>query len=158
MALVGLLIVALGISFWLVLVHPDGELLAQQPTSHEVVVNPMPNGNNEEGYQGHVAIAGAVQDPRGNDAAVVVVEDSEAALANGPHLTPRLPHFPIFVEIPNGDKLAQDTVQGRPTIAGIAHILNKFTQALHKPNLKLSSEQADLEAIIQSYFDWPKSM
>lgn len=162
-ALVGLLMVALGISFWLVLVHPDGELLAQPPTSQKVVVvNPLPNGNNEQGLQGHVAVADAVQDPRGNDAAAAAApvvaaavekEDSKQGdLADGPHLTPRLPHLPIFAEIPNGEQLAQDTVQGRPTIAGIAHILNQFTQALHDSNLKLASEQAELEAIIQNYF------
>lgn len=125
--LAGLLFIALGISFWLVLVHPDGDFASAQ-TKEEL------GGNVHE------------------DKSFSAVGDFAGDLPDGPHLTPRLPHLPIFVEIPDGDKLAEDVLNGKPTVAGIAHILNRFTEALHDANLKLSNAKADVPEIIQDYY------
>lgn len=153
LGLVGLLIVALAISFWLVLVHPDGEVLSNPSSASSsgdnasadqvpVVAEPMAKVNALEA----LPVEQQVQEDQG-----LAILDADA-LPDGPHLTPRLPHLPIFAEIPNGEQLAQDTIHGKPTIAGIAHILNRFTQALHDSNMKLASEQAELESIIKTYF------
>lgn len=106
LGLFGLLVVALGISFWLVLVHPDSNAYNTRGRSSEL------QGNAE-----------------GAEDRVHVIHDApDEALPDGPHLTPRLPHLPIFADIENAEQLMADTLEGRPTIAGIAVILNKFTE------------------------------
>jgi len=125
----GLLLIALSISFWLVLIHPDMAFETENTKDHRGVVS------TEDLVPPPFSLAAAVGE-----------------LPDGPHLTPRLPHLPIFAEIPNGDQLAEDVMNGKPTIAGIAQILNKFTLALHEANLKLSNTNAEIAQILEYYF------
>ena len=54
-----------------------------------------------------------------------------------PHLSPRLPHLPIFPTIDDEESLIHQTLYDqKPTIAGIAAILYRFLNALHESNLR----------------------
>lgn len=128
LGLFGLLFVALGISFWLVLMHPDDISFQEQADSAQNVGAPAVN---------HVV--------------------SQSTLSDGPHLTPRLPHLPPFATIDNADQLERDTLfNQKPTIAGIGVVLNKFITALHQSNLKNSQAKEDIDVLIKSYFDLAK--
>lgn len=144
LGLVGLIGIALMISFWLVLVHP--ERLEQLPSLASL---PSQKQKEQQSQKTMVDPVGDVQDPadelpQGN---AVGVEEED-----GPHLTPRLPYLPIFADIPNGDTLAEDTLQGKPTIAGIAVILNRFTKALHELHLQQAQDKVGPEEMISNYF------
>ena len=149
-ALLGFVLTALGISFWLALmVNREGVQLAGSSSS----------SNSGGGIGGGI---GFISNMRGGiiggdiPASKSASKAAEAAAVvefDGPHLTPRLPHLPIFAPIPNGDALAAETLQGNhATLAGVAHILNQFTAALHENNLQLSHRAADLSEIIASYY------
>jgi hypothetical protein len=97
-------------------------------------------------------VANTVQDVQRAPPVVPIDKGPQGGLTDSPHLTPRLPHLPIFVKVPNGDALAEAVLNGKPTIAGIAHILNKFTSALHEANLKLSNTKAELPQILHFFF------
>jgi [Skp1-protein]-hydroxyproline N-acetylglucosaminyltransferase len=64
-----------------------------------------------------------------------------------------IPYLPPFAPIPNAEKLKQETLQGKPSIAGVASLLNDFLDALHAANKHNSEIQADLPELIQSYFE-----
>lgn len=71
-----------------------------------------------------------------------------------PHLRPKLPPLPPFSEIPNAEYLMAETLAGRPTIAGIAAILNRFLVAMHVSNKKLAGVK-DLkhDTVIKAFMD-----
>lgn len=177
LGLAGLLIVALLISFCLAILHPevDGfdassvlEIAEHQKLHMQDVMNKMqegvsarkapadsninPNINHkhadehvhavEKVVAGHAAAVSDAIDPA-NDV---------SPLVDGPHLTPRPPLTP-FAEIPNGDRLAEDTLNGKPTIAGIAVILNRFFAKLHTNNLQNSKDKIEVPGLIESYFN-----
>ena len=68
------------------------------------------------------------------------------------HLYPPLPYLPAFAEIPDSEKLIQDTLNGSPTMAGVAAILNRFIQALHDSNTVMNAKKAEVDELIQAYF------
>lgn len=170
LGLSGLLAVALAISFWLVLVHPDGDIVRLKQQQHDlhhvndhhvsadnVVVDAVVTrgATTTTAHQDHHHPSGdaadAIHDMQHHH------QEAEAELEDGPHLTPRLPHLPIFAKIENGEQLAQDTLSGKhPTLAGIAHILNHFTQALHESNVQLSERKSEVPEIVHAYFTLAK--
>lgn len=111
-----LVMISLGMSFWLVSVHPDNE-----------------------------------------SASVEHQDQLEIVRTDVPPMTLTVPHLPIFAQIPDGDKLAEGVMNGKPTLPGIVHILNKFTLALHNANLELSNSKADVPAIWSPTLPWRKS-
>jgi len=70
-----------------------------------------------------------------------------------PHLSPRLPILPVFPKILDSDKLIDDTLQGKPTIAGIVAILQNFVSEFHDMNKVLSAEKSPPATILRQFFD-----
>lgn len=71
-------------------------------------------------------------------------------------LGPSLPYLPPFAEIENADRLIADTLNGKPTVAGIVAQLNKFLKALHKSNLKNAEQKVEPVGLVESYFELAK--
>lgn len=70
------------------------------------------------------------------------------------HLNPlTVPVLPIFAPVPNAESVMEDTLKGKPTMAGIIAILQKFILKLHESNRNLSATRADAMTIIRSFFD-----
>lgn len=77
--------------------------------------------------------------------------------ASQAHLFPKFPVLPIFAPIPDGKRLAQLTLEGQPTMAGVLQILQTFVTALHESNIKRTRpELADEMDVINSYFKLTK--
>src|SRR5210317_709664 len=108
LGLVLLLGAALSISFFLVATHPDVHVAAEISASN----------------------AGNVDSGNGNS------EKYSAELEN--IIGPAVPYLPPFAKIENSEKLIMDTLNGKPTVAGIVAYLNKFLEQLHESNLKNS--------------------
>ena len=123
MGLAILLGAALSISFFLVATHPDV----------------------------HVAVEISAEDAgmNGSDNRQLVrnIEGIESVIG------PELPYLPPFAEIENSELLIADTLNGKPTVAGIVAHLNKFLKELHESNLKNSKEKLQPNGIVQAYFD-----
>ena len=84
-----------------------------------------------------------------NDAVAVNVD-------NPPHLSPPVPYLPIFSRIPNAQSLIDDTLAGKPTIAGITALLQAYMAEFHDENMRLASTQADSKAILASFYSLAK--
>ena len=60
-----------------------------------------------------------------------------------PHLLPKTPVLPVFVEIENGDKLIDDLLyHNKPTIAGIIAFFNKYLEKLHAQNKVINQKES----------------
>lgn len=70
-----------------------------------------------------------------------------------PHLYPPLPPLPPFATIPNGDQLSRETLEGKPTISGIAAILTKFLLELHETFKGHARNGSERDEIITSYIE-----
>jgi len=68
------------------------------------------------------------------------------------HLLPEVHPLPPFAEIPNADSLVADTLAGKPTMAGVIAIMNRFLIALHESNHKLSHFKGDREVLRDKVF------
>jgi hypothetical protein len=77
---------------------------------------------------------------------------SDQGHAGTSHLYPPLPYLPAFAKIPDSQQLIQDTLNGKPTMAGVASILNQFIQALHDSNTVMNAKKAEADELIQAYF------
>jgi len=60
-----------------------------------------------------------------------------------PHLYPRTPYLPIFPKIDDAEKLIADVLDGKPTIAGITALLQKYMAELHDENMRLSDKKTE---------------
>ena len=122
--LFGLLIIALGISFFLVLNHPDWS----SPGVHnKVSYEDLKKLNSKLKSTGHV---------------------------QGPHLIPHAPPLPIFHTVDNSQQLIEDLIYNKkPTIAGIIAFLNQYIESLHQLH-KSDSKTNKIEEmdIINGYF------
>jgi len=83
-------------------------------------------------------------------------EESAHVVAGLLHPSGGIPYLPPFAPIPNAEQLKQDTLNGKPTIAGIASVINDFLTALHESNKHNADIKADLPEMIQSYFELAK--
>lgn len=68
-------------------------------------------------------------------------------------LHPHLPPLPPFVSISNAKQLAKDTLEGKPTIAGISVILTNFLKDLHFMFQTHANKKSGREEVIRSYVD-----
>lgn len=73
-----------------------------------------------------------------------------------PHLSPKAPYLPIFPSIPNADSLINDTLNNKPTMAGIIALLQRFLSELHDRNMELASKHAEGDEIINAFFTLAK--
>jgi hypothetical protein len=123
--LFALLVVALGISFFLVLNHPDWNTHSQQ--HNKVSYEDLKKLNSMLKSTGHM---------------------------KGPHLVPHAPPLPIFHTVDNSQPLIEDLLYNKkPTIAGIIALLNGYIEKLHqmhKSNTK--NNMLDEMDIINGYF------
>ena len=55
------------------------------------------------------------------------------------------PVLPIFVEMPNGQQAMEDTLNGKPTMAGIITIMQSFLNEFHTANVKLHANRPTLK-------------
>lgn len=67
-----------------------------------------------------------------------------------------LPILPIFTTIPDGEHLREEAFQGRPTVAGIMALLEKYIFELHMTNRRLADEKAAPTDIMNTMFDLAK--
>ncbi|CAJ1929863.1 unnamed protein product [Cylindrotheca closterium] len=123
MCLAILLGVALSISFVLVATHPDVHVAAK------------------------ISVEDAGMNGRGNRQPDTNSEGTESLIG------PEVPYLPPFAEIENSEQLIEDTLNGKPTVAGIVAHLNKFLKELHKSNIKNSKEKLQPNGLVQTYFD-----
>lgn len=114
---------ALSISFLLVATHPDVHVAVEISAENTAM-----NGSEERQL---VRSSGGIESEIG----------------------PEVPYFPPFAEIEDSEKLITDTLNGKPTIAGIVAQLNKFLKELHESNLKNSKEKLLPNGLVQGYFD-----
>lgn len=70
-----------------------------------------------------------------------------------PHLYPRTPYLPIFPKIKNAETLIAGVLNGKPTIAGISALLQKYMAELHDENMRLSDKHAEASEITASFYD-----
>lgn len=72
--------------------------------------------------------------------------------------TPPLPKIlPIFAPVPNAQQLINDVLKGKPSIAGIAALLQQYIFELHQLNRKLSAERANAGTIVERIFQLTSS-
>eukprot|EP00554_Chaetoceros_debilis_P007814 CAMPEP_0194075320 /NCGR_PEP_ID=MMETSP0149-20130528/2351_1 /TAXON_ID=122233 /ORGANISM="Chaetoceros debilis, Strain MM31A-1" /LENGTH=670 /DNA_ID=CAMNT_0038755761 /DNA_START=127 /DNA_END=2136 /DNA_ORIENTATION=+ len=93
--------------------------------------------------------------PTINEAKAAVVGASAVVVSTDgsqPHLDPPVPYLPIFSTIPNGETLIQDTLNGKPTIAGITALLQKYMSEFHDENMRLSQSKASGDEILDSFY------
>jgi len=114
---------ALSISFFLVANHPEAHVAIDISAANAGI-----NGSGHEKLE---------QDS----------EEMEVSIA------PEVPYLPPFAEIEKSEKLIMDTLNGKPTIAGIVAHLNHFLKELHKSNLKNSKQKLEPTGLVQAYFD-----
>ena len=73
------------------------------------------------------------------------------------HLVPRLPHLPIFPDIPNSDELIHQTLhEQKPTLAGVGAILYHFLRELHASNERMApilQKNNNAQQLQQTYFE-----
>lgn len=115
---------SLSISFFLVATHPDVHVFGVEISAANGETNGM-DSVKLKNYSGHMeAATGSV-----------------------------VPYLPPFAEIENSDKLIMDTLNGKPTVAGIVAHLNNFLKELHESNLKNSKQKLEPKGLVQAYFD-----
>jgi len=68
------------------------------------------------------------------------------------HLSPLLPILPVFPPISDSDELIKDTLEGKPTIAGIVALLQNFVSEFHNLNKELSTGDSPPAKIIRKFF------
>jgi hypothetical protein len=73
-----------------------------------------------------------------------------------PHLYPSVPILPPFQPVENSIALAKDTLEGKPTMAGVVSILQGFMTDFHNQNMQLARDSADADTVLNSYFDTAK--
>ena len=78
---------------------------------------------------------------------------SDSNSGGEPHLYPRTPYLPIFPKIDGAEKLIMDVLNGKPTIAGITALLQKYMAELHVENNRLFLEKAEASDILASFYD-----
>lgn len=66
---------------------------------------------------------------------------------------PLPPVMPIFSTVPNAEQVIQETMNGKPSMAGVLAILQKFIFDLHMTNRRLSESKAKPREIIETVFD-----
>jgi hypothetical protein len=66
---------------------------------------------------------------------------------------PLPPVVPVFSTVPNAEQVRHETMNGRPSLAGILAIFQKFMFDLHQTNQRLAKEHATANEIIQAVFD-----
>jgi [Skp1-protein]-hydroxyproline N-acetylglucosaminyltransferase len=152
LGLFGLLSLALGISFYLVLSHPEARSNGLTDVA-DMNGNGVDNGgvNNNNNVNNGDTLRDLQQQQQQDENANKDVHKENADL---PHLHPRLPYLPIFAKLENEEQLIEDTLSGRkPTIAGIAAVLSRFLAALHESNLKNSADaKQDVAEVIDTYY------
>jgi len=65
---------------------------------------------------------------------------------------PLPPVLPIFAPVPDAQKWMQSTLAGKPTLAGIAALLQHYIHELHMLNQKLAAERANASIIVERIF------
>jgi len=70
-----------------------------------------------------------------------------------PHLYPRMPHLPPHVMSVDlfGEQIMTDTIQGKPTIAGIIAVMQTFLQHIHA--MEVEKRDATAHEVIDAYFE-----
>ena len=69
---------------------------------------------------------------------------------------PMPPLLPIFSPVPNAEQVIEETLSGKPSLAGIVAIMQKFMFDLHMANQRMSSSKAQPREIIKTVFDLTK--
>jgi len=75
------------------------------------------------------------------------------ALEGPPHLSPPVPYLPIFSKIPDAEYLIEQTLAGKPTIAGITALLQKYVAEAHDKNVELGATTARADRIISNFYE-----
>ena len=81
---------------------------------------------------------------------------NSSAAKGPPHLDPPVPYLPVFSDIPNSEALIQDVLDGKPTIAGITALLQKYLKEFHDDNMRLSANQAPGPEILDAFYKTAK--
>lgn len=175
--LFGLLLLALGISFFLVLHHPENAAIGRGAAAvrahqnrHGLSANDLAElqaklsqNQKASGEQAQKHISGVIstQSDAGNapkfhghqPVPIYNPKPFDTTVAT-PHLTPFAPPLPIFPTIPNAQKLIDDLIHdNKPTVAGIIAFLYQYLDklhALHKENAKTNT-LVEMD-IVTSYF------
>ena len=66
---------------------------------------------------------------------------------------PIAPPIPIFAPVPDAEEVIEETLSGKPSMAGIMAIMQKFMFDLHMANRDLSDSKAKAPKIITTVFD-----
>lgn len=66
---------------------------------------------------------------------------------------PIAPPMPLFAPVPNAEDVMEETLSGKPSMAGVMAIMQKFMFDLHMTNRELSSSKAKPQKIIATIFD-----
>jgi len=89
-----------------------------------------------------------------NDSSLHVLRNQPKRASNNlQHLVPKVPSLPAFVKVPNAERLMADTLDGKPTIAGITAILQKFLMDLHVLNFELVDNKDSTDKVIDATFE-----
>ena len=86
----------------------------------------------------------------------VVKKASTAGGIETAHLEPKAPYLPVFPTIPNADQLISDTLNKKPTMAGIIALIQEFLSELHDKNMELSARKAQGTEVINAFFETAK--
>uniref|UniRef100_A0A6U5GAL5 Uncharacterized protein n=1 Tax=Corethron hystrix TaxID=216773 RepID=A0A6U5GAL5_9STRA len=72
-----------------------------------------------------------------------------------PHLFPEFPVLPPFTPVENSEHLVKETLDGKPTVAGIMAILQNFLADLHHTNYWVAEGNGptSIRGVIRTYFD-----
>lgn len=92
---------------------------------------------------------------RGHANAIANAKDAEAVgeAEGAPHLYPPTPYLPIFPDIANSETLIAQTLDGKPTIAGVTALLQKYMAEFHDENMRLSATKAQSSEILTSFYE-----
>ena len=78
---------------------------------------------------------------------------SHSGSSGGVLLRPIAPPMPIFSPVPKAEEVIEETLSGKPSMAGVMAIMQKFMFDLHMLNRELSSSKAKPQKIIAMIFD-----
>ena len=101
---------------------------------------------------GEVAVGAAADADTGGLSVANVPADASSDTEGPAHLFPPTPYLPIFPEIQNSRTLIEETLSGKPSIAGITALLQEYMSEFHDENMKLSAAKADSSEILESFY------
>lgn len=95
------------------------------------------------------------EDPRGSITSSRALENDDGGVDHGlpAHLLPTVPILPLFDSVENADDYIASLMEGRPSMAGIMALLQKFIAELHTRNRDRKKANEDGHKALRDFYE-----